>query len=143
MSGLADIGVRIETARSGFTAAVLREIETLLVALSIRGERGRIDLRSLPLAPADFVELAAALGDGEVRAEIQALGRTRVRETGIAGVWWLTHANAEDEALTEIIEVTRVPEILEVHPADLRAGLERLRTLLTESHDRGDQSNGR
>jgi hydrogenase-1 operon protein HyaF len=135
MSGLLDIGVRVETAASGFVPAVLREIETLLAALADRGEPSSIDLRSLPLAPGDLAALVAALGDGEVSAEVQALGLTQVRETGIAGVWWVTHANADGQVLAELIEVARVPEILEVHPEDLRAGLGRLRTLRTARGD--------
>ncbi len=146
MSGLADIGVRVESAvdddARSYVPALLREIEALLAELVANGRSGRIDLRSLPLLPGDDARLAAALGDGEVDAAIQATGGTRVRETGVAGVWWVTHANAEGEAVAAFIEVTQVPEILKTHPEDARAGLARLRERLAELIGKGASDGG-
>lgn len=146
MSGLADIGVRVESLPDGdarsYVPALLREIEALLAELVANGRDGRIDLRSLPLLPGDDALLAAALGDGEVDAAIQASGDTRVRETGVAGVWWVTHANAEGEAVAAFIEVTQVPEILKTHPEDARIGLARLRERLAELTHEGETDDG-
>jgi len=126
MNGLDAIGVRVETAlpaeASGYTPAILREIESLLAELVASGRAGRIDLRSLPLLPGDEARLAAVLGEGEVDADIQAMGTTRVRETEVPGVWWVTHANADGQTVAEFIEVALVPEILKAHPEDVRAG---------------------
>ena len=130
MSGLDQIGVQVVSALDdgacSYVPALLREIEALLADLVANGRNGRIDLRSLPLLPGDDARLAAALGDGEVDAVIQATGGTRVRETGVAGVWWVTHANAEGETVAEFIEVTLAPEILKTHVEDARTGLARL-----------------
>lgn len=141
MSGLDHIGVQVVTALNdgarSYVPALLREIEALLADLVANGRNGRIDLRSLPLWPGDDARLAALLGDGEVDAEIQASGGTRVRETGVAGVWWVKHANADGETVAEFVEVALVPEILKTHPEDVRAGLARLREQLLPSDTSG------
>lgn len=110
--------------------ALLHEIAALLERLIETGEAAAIDLRGLPLAPADYALLEEALGPGEVQVEIQAAGLTSVRETGVGGVWWVKHHNARDEVAGELIEVTHVPEILKTHPADAARGLARLRARL-------------
>jgi hydrogenase-1 operon protein HyaF len=142
MSGLDQIGVQVITsaddgARS-YAPALLREIEALLAELVASGHSSRIDLRSLPLLPGDDARLAAMLGDGEVDAALEVTGGTRVRETGVAGVWWVTHANADGETVAEFIEVTLVPEILKTHPQDVRFGLMQLRARLAELMPEGE-----
>jgi len=144
MSGLDRIGVQVVTmqddAAPSYVPALLREIEAMLADLVANGRHGRIDLRSLPLLPGDDARLAAVLGEGEVDADIQATGGTRVRETGVAGVWWVTHANADGETVAEFIEVTLVPEMLKTHPQDARAGLARLRERLDELTPEGERN---
>jgi hydrogenase-1 operon protein HyaF len=127
-------GIPIEThpgaASSPFVDALLRELQTLLEALVDSGEQGSIDLKSLPMGPGDSQRLRMALGEGEVTAVVQALGPTRVAETGFPGVWWVTHYNVHDEVVAERIEVTSVPAILESPSADVAEGLQRLRSAL-------------
>lgn len=146
VSGLEHFGVQVVSATveaaASYVPALLREIEALLAELAARGQTGRIDLRSLPLCPGDDTRLAAALGAGEVDAVVQAAGDTRVRETGVAGVWWVTHANADGETVAEFIEVTPVPEILKTHPDDVRAGLQRLRARLCMPDLEGEHDGG-
>jgi hydrogenase-1 operon protein HyaF len=146
VSGLDHIGVQVVTALDNgarsYVPALLREIETLLAELVASGRSSRIDLRSLPLLPGDDARLAALLGDGEVDAALQVTGDTRVRETGVSGVWWVTHANADGEIVAEFIEVTLVPEILKAHPQDVRAGLTRLRARLAELMQEGETDGG-
>jgi hydrogenase-1 operon protein HyaF len=136
MNGLDAIGVRIESdARSGeggYALAILREIESLLAELVDSGRSGRIDLRSLPLLPGDDARLADVLGEGEVDATIQAMGATRVRETAVPGVWWVTHRNVEGHTIAELIEVTLVPEILKTHREDARIGLTTLQERIAD-----------
>jgi len=145
MNGLDAIGIRIETGApgedSGYALAILREIESLLGELITSGRAGRIDLRSLPLLPGDEARLAAALGEGEVDADIQAMGTTRVRETAVPGVWWVTHANADGQTVAELIEIALVPEILKTHPEDARAGLNTLQERIADLI-RGGDTNG-
>jgi hypothetical protein len=124
--------VPTHTPRAVFVAPILREIESLLYLLNETGEGGRIDLRSLPLAPEDYRELKYRLGEGEVHADISTLGHSRVVETGIRGVWWVTHSDGAGQIVSEFIEVTRIPEILKTHPADVRVGLRDLQQLLEE-----------
>ncbi len=131
--GLRDIAVRVEglpASRLGGIRPILREIETLLAALVKTGQGGSIDLRSLPLAPADFEALDAALGPGEVRATVHALGETRVAETAIHGVWRVTHCSDGGDAIADFIEVCDAPDILKTRAADARAGLAMLRAKL-------------
>lgn len=138
MNALSDIGVKVVGSAGpaqtvGNVRAIAHEIETLLGRLIHDGEVGSIDLRSLPMSPEDFANLRALLGEGEVSAVVNALGPTEVRETGVRGVWWVTHRNSEDDTLVELIEITHVPEILKAHPDDVEDGLEWLRARLAEN----------
>lgn len=142
MTGLADIPVQVESASAltGAAPAVLREIESLLVELIERGTVGRIDLRSLPLSAADLEWLADALGEGEVHARVETVGASDVLETAIFGVWRVRHYDESGTVTADLIEVTPLPEILKTHPADVRAGLARLREQINglQRLDEGD-----
>jgi hydrogenase-1 operon protein HyaF len=138
MSRLGDIPVRIEpSARielpapagglGGGVAAILSELVTLLERLVGSDSSGAIDLRSLPLSPLDRTELQRALGDGEVRATVNAQGLSTMRETRVAGVWWIEHFDQQGELVAEFIEVSRVPEILSSAPDEIAAGARALR----------------
>ena len=108
------------------TRALLAEIAQLLGRLVQQGEPGAIDLGSLPLGPVDYLSLREALGEGEVDIRLDTAGRSRIRETGIAGVWWVEHRDADGQLLVELIEVARVPEIVGAPPADMEQALARL-----------------
>jgi hydrogenase-1 operon protein HyaF len=139
MSSLDTIGVRVEADEPepviGNARAILHEVATLLERLADSGEPGVIDLRAMPLAPGDPEHLRSVLGDGELRAELDTLGRSEVRETAIHGVWWVTHGNAAGETVAEFIEVTHIPEILRTDPADVKLGVTRLRDRLAGDED--------
>ena len=128
MSRLDEIGITVIPPDSPLASgpsnapAILHEIENALTALVERGEGSSIDLNGLPLAPGDRERLEQALGDGELSAEVQALGPTQVRETGIHGVWWVTHCNRYDQVIAEFIEITYTPEILKTDPEDAQPG---------------------
>ena len=142
MSRLADIAVHVESepALTGAAPAVLREIESMLVELIEYGSVGRIDLRSMPLSPADLDWLAGALGEGEVQASVDTMGPTDVMETGIFGVWWVRHYDEGGNVTADLIEVTQLPEMLKTHSADVRAGLARLREQMNtlQNSEEGD-----
>ncbi len=59
---------------SSNAAPLLHEIAALLDRLAQTGEGGSVQLNGLPLQPGDYEALQEALGEGEVSAEIQALG---------------------------------------------------------------------
>lgn len=125
MSGLDAIAVHAEF-ETGNVRPLLHEIRHALVRLA-RGEEGTvIDIQSLPLAPGEEKRIEEALGTGEVRAELNALGPTTIVETAYAGVWLVTHRNVENEVIARLIEITHIPSLLLSQPEDIRAGLARL-----------------
>ena len=89
--------------------AVLAEVVQRLEQLAAGERPDAIDLRSLPLNPADRERLAEALGDGEVDITMRLDGASRVRETGATGVWWVEHRDARGELIAELLEITRIP----------------------------------
>jgi hydrogenase-1 operon protein HyaF len=94
----------------------------MLETLAGGGAPATIDLRSLPMSADDRSELERALGDGEVRATLDADGRSTLRETRVAGVWWVEHRDRHGELTAELLEVTRVPKILESALDEIAAG---------------------
>jgi hydrogenase-1 operon protein HyaF len=118
---LADIRVSLEQGYglAGGVEAVLAELAAGLERLAAGGAPEPIDLKSLPLNPAERERLAALLGDGEVDVTLTLDGDSRVRETGIAGVWWIEHRDGRGELIAEMLEVARVPEILGADAGDI------------------------
>lgn len=132
MSALDAIPVSAETA-TGNVQPLLHEIRHALKRLA-SGEDGTvIDLQRLPLAPGEEQRIEAVLGEGEVRAEINALGPTLVQETAYPGVWLITHRNAEESVIGRFIEVTDMPELLKSQRADIESGINRLESELADS----------
>jgi hydrogenase-1 operon protein HyaF len=128
MSALATISLRVAGEPGAANAqAIMREVEALLERLAAGGESGAIDLRALPLAPADLELLARELGEGEVSASIQANGLSVVRETAYPGIWWVTHHDESDAVVAEFIEVCAIPEVLKSQQVDMDNALVRLR----------------
>ena len=109
--------------------SLLGEVESSLEKLITSGEQGTIDIQALPV---HRQALDDYLGSGAVEANIEALGRTRVRETGFSGVWWVTHYNMSSAIVAEVIEICEIPEIFRAHPAQLRSSLEQLRSLRSQ-----------
>lgn len=129
--GLKDIDIQVlgglDSLSQGDNArALLHEIAKLLKELLKTDQPSSIDLRRLPMTQEDFELLKDVLGVGEVSAEVINLGPTQVWETGIAGVWWVTHYNEEEEIISEFIEVTYCPEILITPVEDVRDAFEAL-----------------
>lgn len=119
------------TKPSPMVLAILHELLTKLRELATSGRAAPIDLRRLPLTAADGEQLRALLGQGEVMAEIQALGPSRFAETRFPGIWWVDHKNAAGETVGEAIEIALVPEMLRATSSDAAASTEALVTLLT------------
>jgi hydrogenase-1 operon protein HyaF len=132
MIRLAQIPICIEPATAaeglgGGVTAVLYEIVTLLERLATVAESAAIDLRSLPISAQDRTELQRVLGEGEVQATLNADGISRIHETRFPGVWWVEHRDRQGELIAELIEVTRVPEILASATNEIAAGARALR----------------
>ena len=111
----------------GNVRPLLNEIIHALDRLLDDDEPTVIDLASLPFAPGELAELEQALGTGELTAELDAMGKSLIRETAYPGVWWVEHRNTEGEVVGRYIEVTRSPEILLSQDADIGAGRAKLR----------------
>jgi len=126
IDGTGPVDGEIETIGSG-VAALLFELVAMLERFAESGERGTIDLRSLPMAPSEYALLRETLGQGEVSAELDLGGPSSVHETGFHAAWWVRHCTPDGEVAAEYIEVAAVPEILLADGADARRGAERLR----------------
>jgi len=99
---------------------LLTEILSMMSHLLDTGEGGVLDLRALPtLGQAGYQFLKDQLGIGEVKAQIQSFGRSEIQETAIAGIWWVSHFNQDDDIYTELIEVNFIPEILKTPRDDI------------------------
>jgi len=126
MSSIDAIGVQVE-ALHGNVRPILNEVMHAIDRLLDEGIPTTIDLAGLPFAPGELDALEATLGSGELSAQLDALGNSRIRETTYPGVWWIEHHNVHDEIVGRYLEITRVPEILSSQDADICAGRARLR----------------
>ena len=129
-SALAELRSHLGT---GNARPVLHEILAALEALLATGTATTIDLGAIPFGPGDERLLDEMLGAGEVVAELDAIGRSLVAETGVAGVWRVDHFDPAGETLSRFVEVTFVPEILKTQRADAEAGLARLKAQLAQA----------
>jgi len=111
---------------TGNVLPLLFEVRHALARWLKSGEQSVIDLRRIPLMPNEEELIEQALGEGEVTTQLIALGKSLINETGIAGVWMLTHYNNDDQIVGKTIEVTDIPSILKSQPADMRQGLKHL-----------------
>jgi hydrogenase-1 operon protein HyaF len=119
------IPVRTEIC-SGNVAPLLHQIRHCLRQLHDSGVTAQLDLKSIPLAPGELDKILAFLGDGEVRAEFESLGRSELRESAYPGVWIVTHFDELAEVKALFIEVTYVPQILQSQPEDVLDAVTRL-----------------
>ncbi len=129
----------------GKALPVLYELLSMAEALLASGQTDSLDLGRLPLTPSEIDAVRLALGHGEVDANIQALGLTRVRETAVPGLWWITHYNQAEQVIGECIEVTFLPEILSSDQGSLPSEIEGLRARIVglASHARQQIGQGK
>ncbi|HEY0721425.1 MAG TPA: hydrogenase expression/formation C-terminal domain-containing protein [Gammaproteobacteria bacterium] len=126
LGGLAD------PSRGVNAQALLHEIVSLLKGLLERDEPAHIDLRALPLTHQDYTMLQETLGEGEISAEVRNLGVTLIRESGVAGVWWVTHYNEEEDVIGEFLEIAFCPEGLIAELESVEEGVAALQARLVE-----------
>ena len=112
---------------------LLHEVKHALDKLIETGHTTIIDLRSIPLAPGEEDKILNTLGQGEVKAELNALGLSEITETQYAGVWIVTHYNDEQEIISRFIEVTTMPEILCSQTEDIMAAYSRLAVTVADN----------
>ena len=121
MSNIEPISSPIPYTR-GNVEPLLHEVVHALDRLLEDDEPTVIDLASLPFGPGELDQLEERLGIGELTAELNALGKSCIRETTYPGVWWIEHCNTEGDIVGRYIEITRAPEILMSQDADIGAG---------------------
>jgi hypothetical protein len=142
LSKLRDIPIHVEPTATvaamaatgglgGGVGAILSQLVGLLETLAQQGTSAIIDLCSLPMGPEDRLELQRVLGDGEVKATVEADGLSRIRETGISGVWWVEQFDRIGALSAEMIEVAMVPQILSCAKDEIIAGAHALQERLS------------
>jgi hydrogenase-1 operon protein HyaF len=146
MSRLSEIPIRIESTTKvdggngvdgglgGGVTAILSELANLLERLATSQQCAAIDVRSLPMSAQDRHELQRVLGTGEVQATLNAEGLSNIRETRVPGVWWVQHHDRHGELVAELIEVTRMPQILMSEPDEIAVGARALRERLAPAN---------
>jgi hydrogenase-1 operon protein HyaF len=125
MSALAGIAVTVELA-SGNIEPLVHEIGHALERLLEHEAPSILDLRGVPLAPGEEERILTFLGTGEVRAELEAGGRSTVNESRFPGVWVVTHHDPTGAVIGRLIEVTFVPDILCSQADEMRESRERI-----------------
>ena len=126
MNKLTDIPIRLdnEVAReTGNALPLLHEIRHALIKLLESGKTTVIDLSRLPLGPGDEAQLLDILGNGEVVAQINALGKSIIRETHLTGVWLVEHFTSDAQPIAKLIEISYIPDLLKAAPEDVCEGV--------------------
>lgn len=139
---LADIGVQVMgqmESPTGMAQALLSELHDHLKTLSEQGASNSIDLRSLPMNQADREQLADFLGRGEVEIRLNTIGHSLIYETSYTGIWWITHYGDDENIVSELIEITRIPEIVISHPDDIATASQRMAEQETTSFINQDE----
>lgn len=129
---LAAIPVRIEHS-TGNIEPLLHEIRHALALLLNAGATSCIDLKGIPLAPGEEEQILAALGSGEVRAQITTAGTSEIVETRFPGVWLVSHFGEQQELRARFIEITLLPELMRSQTCDVAQGLEALKKQLARA----------
>ena len=125
-SGSVEFNIQIGDMLTHNVKPLLHEIKHALDNLIETGKSTIIDLRSIPLAPGEEEKILNTLGQGEVQAQLNALGLSEITETQYAGVWIVTHYNDEQHIISRFIEVTTMPEILCSQTEDIMEAYSRL-----------------
>lgn len=134
MSGLQHINLRVEpiaTDSTGNVTPILHQIRHALEQLLQHNQTTYIDLQHLPLTDADLQSLQTTLGIGEISAQLNSLGRSHIWETQYAGVWCIEHYDGNDNRISQHLEITWLPSLLQSQPEDVRASMDNLRQHLS------------
>ena len=129
------ISITVETPTHdvGNALPVLHEVQHGLRKLVDTGESTVIDLRAIPFGPGDESRLLGMLGEGEIEATLDALGRTHIRETGFHGVWVVDYRDADDQRIGLQLEITDAPSLLKTPADDIGGSAEALAAILADS----------
>ncbi len=142
---LQSIAVTVEdtAAATGNVAPVLHEILHALLRFSADGETTTIDLRAMPFGPGDEDQLLDFLGNGEIQATVESLGRTEIRESRFHGVWVVDYQDADGTRAGLQLEVTEVPALLATPREDIQDAAAALQEALAAMDDQSGQEGNR
>lgn len=134
MSKLNEIPVHVELVNESVSMLlpILHELVAMHKTLLSSGQGNILDLRHEPLEVEEIAALKELLGQGEINANLTALGSTNISETSISGVWWITHYKPDGNIMNEFIEITTCPEMLKTFPQDLEPAQVRLQDKITQ-----------
>lgn len=113
---------------------LLHQIKHALENLLEKNINEIIDLRSIPLAPGEEQKLLDILGQGEVKAHLDALGPSEIIETQYSAVWLITHYNDENDIISRHIEITFMPEILLSQKEDVNLSYKNMTEMLQQDN---------
>lgn len=133
-----ELPVEVAEPRTGMAQAVLSELIEYLQLLADKGQQHVIDLTSLPMNNTDKRELEKILGQGEVSVTLSTIGDSQIIETGYSGIWWIKHYTAEQQLISELIEVCPIPEIIKSHSDDIRQSADSIKNLI-DKDEHGEQ----
>ena len=130
MSGLDQIPISVvEKENRAMVHSILLEIAALLQTYLQTGERGELNLQSLPLSAIEQQALQHELGVGEVTIQLNTMGESEISETRFSGVWRVVHRDQEGRVVSEVIEVATVPAIVEADFNDMERALNEMQSL--------------
>ncbi len=132
MQDLSDIKIIVDdpAVQSGNLQSIVTEIYHALKKLLAKKNIHRIDLRAMPWTAGEEQQLEQILGVGEVKIEMNAMGKSIFQETSYSGVWWISHYNDEGDVISRLIEISYLPDMIFAQQEDIKSALERLKNNL-------------
>ncbi|MDR0588881.1 MAG: hydrogenase expression/formation protein [Burkholderiales bacterium] len=111
--------------------SLLNEIRAALANVTENTASRAINLTLLPLSPADYDALLAALPMGVTAIVSRGFGSCRVTSTGVKNVWRVRHFNQKDALILNAIEVVFCPHVVLAAQEDIDDTKERLADLIS------------
>lgn len=132
MANINPIELPVEVAEpgTGMARAVLSELVEHLQLLAEQGLQHVIDLTSLPMNSTDKRELEDLLGRGEVSVILSTIGDSQIFETRYSGIWWIKHYTVDQQLISELIEITQIPEIIKSHSDDIQQAADEIKKII-------------
>ena len=132
-SSAVQFNIQIDDELTWNVMPLLHEVKHALNNLIKNNKSSIIDLRCIPLAPGEEDKILNILGQGEVKAQLNALGPSEIIETQYTGVWIVTHYNDDNEIIGRFIEITTMPDILRSQTEDVIEACKRLASTLADN----------
>jgi len=128
-----EFNIQIDDELTWNVMPLLHEVKHALNNLIKNNKTSIIDLRCIPLAPGEEDKILNILGQGEVKAQLNALGPSEIIETQYTGVWIVTHYNDDNEIIGRFIEITTMPDILRSQTEDVIEACKHLASTLADN----------